>query len=238
MFKIQNKKHFSFRSLGLRFDLSNLFRISNFEFRISNGFALVELLVAVALLGIAASSALLLFGAVSDRLFLRNLAYGVALSLRQAQSYGVSVRGTDATAFEAGYGLHFEAANNRTFLLFADKNNDARFNGTRGVEYDISGCFPNTECLQVFLVERENRIEKFCGVLATSGSAEECSTDTSAPLTYLDISFRRPEPDAVIVSNRSDAGVERYKAARIYLASPRNATEQVEVANTGQISVK
>jgi len=202
------------------------------------GFALVELLVAVALLGIAASSALVLFGAMSDRLFTRNLAYSVALSLRQAQSYGVSVRGTDASVFDAGYGLHFESASNATFLLFADTSGDAQFNGKFETEYNETGCFPGTECLQVFHVERENRIEKFCGILPTGDSAEECSTDAGTPLSFLDISFRRPEPDAVIVSNKSTPGIERYKAARIYLVSPRGTTGQVEVANTGQISVK
>ena len=197
------------------------------------GFALVELLVAVALLGIAASSALVLFGAMSDRLFTRNLAYSVALSLRQAQSYGVSVRGTDASVFDAGYGLHFESASNATFLLFADTSGDAQFNGKFETEYNETGCFPGTECLQVFHVERENRIDRFCGVLQTGGS-EECSPT----LAFLDISFRRPEPDAVIVSSESTSGIERYKAARIYLVSPRETTGRVEVGNTGQISVK
>ena len=102
-----------------------------------------------------------------------------------------------------------------------------------GWEYNKSGCPTGDECLQVFRVERENRIDRFCGVLQTGGS-EECSPT----LAFLDISFRRPEPDAVIVSSESTPGLERYKAARIYLVSPRGVTGQVEVGNTGQISVK
>ena len=201
------------------------------------GFALVELLIAVALLGIAASSALALFGAMSDRLSMRNLAHSVALSLRQAQSYGVSVRGTGIAAFDAGYGIHFDKGDHTTFLLFADKNNDAQFNGKFGIEYDSTGCLVKDECVEVFRLERLNRIEKFCGVLRTSDSTEECSTD-STPLTYLAVSFRRPDPDAIVYTSRSTGDENRYTAARIYLVSPRKVTGQVEVGNAGQISVK
>jgi prepilin-type N-terminal cleavage/methylation domain-containing protein len=202
------------------------------------GFALVELLVAAAILGIAASSALVLFGAMSDRLSMRNLAYSVALSLRQAQSYGVSVRGTGTAAFDAGYGIHFEKGDNASasFVLFADKDGDEKFNGAFGIEYNESGCLAGDECLEVFRLERGNRIDKFCAVWAVSG-AEEC--DTSAPpLAFLALSFHRPDPDAVIRTNFSVGEPERYQGARIYLVSPRGATGQVEVGNTGQISVK
>lgn len=200
------------------------------------GFALVELLVAVALLGIAASSALLLFSAMSDRLSIRNLSYSLALSLRQAQSYGISVRGTEAAKFEAGYGIHFDSGNLATFVLFADKSEDEQFNGKYGLEYNESGCLAGDECLQVFRVGGNNKIEKFCGVRAVSGS-EECNTDSS-PLTFLDISFHRPDPDAVIRTNFSAGDTGRYKDARIYLISPREVRGRVEVGNTGQISIK
>lgn len=200
------------------------------------GFALVELLVAAAILGIAASSALLLFGALSDRLAIRNLSYSLALSLRQAQSYGISVRGASETAFDAGYGIHFDAGSDATFVLFADTDGNERFTGAFGIEYNETGCLAGDECLEVSRVERVNRVEKFCAVRAVSGS-EECSTD-SPPLVFLDISFHRPDPDAIIRTNFSVGDPGRYQRASIRLISPRGTVGRVEVWTTGQISVK
>lgn len=232
--KIRNKKKLRFGYLI--FDIF-WYSVSGIRYsHFAGGFALVELLVAVALLGIAASSALFLFGTMSDQLSIRNLSYSLALSLRQAQSYGVSVRGTEAAKFEAGYGIHFDSGNLATFVLFADKNGDKQFNGKYGLEYNESGCLAGNECLQVFRVGGNNKLEKFCAVRAVSVS-EECSTD-SPPLTFLDISFHRPEPDAVIRTNLSVGDPGRYERARINPISPRKVAGVVEVGTAGQISVK
>lgn len=239
--KIQNKK------LKIRYLVFGIFRNSMFNIRYSRfagGFALVELLVALAFFSIAMATVVITFSVVSERLFTKNLTYAIALSFRQAQSYGVSVRGTSAIDFTAGYGLHFDAGNgnSKVFLLFADKDGSGRFNYEFGTGYNESGCFSGNECVEVFRVERNNRIEKFCGVLLldnapTGEKKEECNVGAPPFITSLDVLFKRPDPDAIINTDLSGAA-ERYKGARIYVISPRGERGTVEVMNTGQISVK
>lgn len=221
----------------------------------SGGFALLELLVAVVLFGIITTMVLLAYSRVGEQLFMTTLAYEVALSFRQAQSYGVSVRefrGGGAQTFEAAYGLHFDGGSDKQFVLFADGNmggNRLRYDGV----HDGSGCLAGSgsECVSLVRIERGNQILKFCGVLLLDGGRdkpdeekrEECNMASTPPsnpspaISFLDVLFLRPNPDANIRTDRSGVG-ERYKAARVYLVSPRGERRVVEVVNTGQISLK
>ena len=183
-----------------------------------NGFALVELLLAIALFGLVSGFLVLIYQKVSDQLFLTATAYDIGLSFRETQSYGVSVKQNAAGGFESGYGLHFETTNATTFVRFAD----APVGGQYLYLYDPA------EAIGTLRIERNNRIQKFCGIL-TDGT-EQCA------LSFLDLVFVRPNPDAFIRTNKSDT--ETYKAARIYIASPTVDTRTVEVFNTGQISIK
>ena len=224
----------------------------------SAGFALGELLVALALLGIISVFVMLAYNRVSGQLFVTTLAYELALSFGQAQSYGVSVHqfglGEGAT-FDVGYGLHFDAGSRNTYALFADQGGAAGnglFDGIFDIAYTENGCVSTVECVSVFRFERGNTLYKFCGVLPTGDAGrdapdeqkhEECTTNSTPPgspppnIAFLDVTFLRPNPDAIIKTNRSAAGVA-YKAARVYVISPTGEKRVVEVTTTGQISVK
>lgn len=224
---------------------------------VSRGFTLVELLVTLVVFGAVTVFVLLIYSRVSSQLKTTALAYEVALSLREAQNYGVSVRefrSGSAATFDAAYGLHFDTGSDARFVLFSDARRDER--GVMNLFYDgdnDNGCIGSagSECVSVYKIGRGNRIYKFCGVLPTDGGRdaapeqkrEECSRESTPPsnpsptVTYLDIMFKRPNPDAVIRTNRS-GGTERYKAARIYLVSGTGESRVVEAVNTGQISVK
>ncbi len=185
-----------------------------------SGFALVELLLAIALFGLISGFLVLIYQKMGDRLFLTATAYDVGLSFRETQSYGVSVKQNAAGGFESGYGLHFETGSATSFVRFAD----APVGGQYLYLYDPA------EAIGTLRIERGNRIQKFCGILADGNNTEQCT------LSFLDVVFVRPNPDAFIRTNKSDT--ETYKAARIYIASPTGDTRCVEVVNTGQISIK
>lgn len=221
------------------------------------GFALIELIIAVALLGLISMFVLLAYNRVGGQLFLTTLAYEIALSFRQAQSYGVSVhefRTGQSGTFDVGYGLHFDIGSANTYALFADQGGtagDGQFNGAYPTAYDQTGCRSTTECLTVFKMERGNIIAKFCGVLPTGDLGrdaedkdknEECNVNSlpasNPTITFLDVTFLRPNPDAIIKTSRTAFMGQEYRAARIYIASPTGERRVVEVVNTGQISIK
>lgn len=214
----------------------------------------MELLVALALLGVISVFILLAYSRVSGQLFVTTLAYELALSFRQAQSYGVSVHqfglGEDAT-FDVGYGLHFDPASANSYALFADQGEGgAAGNKLFDGAYSAEGCIISSECVSVFRLERGNTLYKFCGVLTTGDAGrdapdanknEECNVNSlpagNQNITFLDVTFLRPNPDAIIRTNRSADSV-LYKAARVYVISPTGEKRVVEVMTTGQISVK
>jgi len=208
----------------------------------NRGFALIELLIAVTLFGVVTAFVLLAYGKVSEQLYMTSLAYETALSFREAQSYGVSVK-QFAGSFDYAYGLHFNTGVNARFVFFADVDGDTLYNVG---DDDETGCLLSDggECSSIYRLEKANRIKKFCGVLATDmwpegDKQEECSVDSepesNKTITFLDVSFLRPNPDAIIRTSLPDSS---YKASRVYFISPTNIERIVEVWNTGQVSIK
>ena len=135
------------------------------------GFSLLELLVCIAIIGILSGVVLAQYKSFNSSILLRDLAYDIALSTRQAQVYGISVRSTGGS-FQYAYGMHFTLGNQYT--LFVDRNDDGRYN----VGEDVS----------VYTIGQENRIIGLCA-------------DTTGPLTILDVLFKRPDPDALFYTN-------------------------------------
>ena len=102
------------------------------------GFTLVELLVVVSIIGVISTVIVFNHKKFNDNLEITNLSHDVALYIRQAQVYGVSVKElkdislTEEERFDTPYGIHFDiklAVNNKSFIFFADKNKDGRYNG-------------------------------------------------------------------------------------------------------------
>lgn len=210
------------------------------------GFSLIELLVTLAIFTIVTTLIFIGQSRFGGTVLLTNLAYDVALTIRQAQSYGISVKevAPGSGSFTAGYGVHFgfytgnntETDRARTFVLYADKNNNRRYDGN-----DAGGCVPDSECLSVFGVGHGNVISKICAVRSGLGASEECvdpSRFGSRDVDYVDVGFKRPNPDAFIKTNLNGADSVRYRGAKVYLASPAGRVKTVEVLNTGQISIK
>ncbi len=203
------------------------------------GFSLIEMLIVVALFTIITGAALLNHGRFGESILATNLAYDIALSLREAQSYGISVRESPlgVGVFTIGYGVHFSAAD--SFIFFADRNGNRRYDGA-----DVNGaCVAGgaSECLKAYRLERGNTIRSFCGMSALLGGSPECRNfltgDTT--LSFLDALFKRPTPDAFVRTNLNSQSETRYRSGAITIVSPRGREARtVEVFQTGQISIK
>lgn len=248
---IFNEKRVAVRTVsGARRVYGMVFWIYYYLFSIltMRGFSLMELMIVIALFTIITGAALMNHARFGEGILATNLAYDVALSFREAQSYGISVReGAGANVFDTGYGIHFgswsgvesgEPDRQTQFVFFADRNNDKRYNGS-----DITGTCVTvgpSECLKVFRFERGSKIESFCGMVSASG-ASECKYFglSNNTLSFLGAVFTRPNPDAFIRTNVNNEATERYRSARITIVSPRGKERRtIEVFQTGQISIR
>ncbi|MBP9771850.1 MAG: type II secretion system protein [Candidatus Pacebacteria bacterium] len=136
------------------------------------GFTLIEMVVTVAIFAIISTIVIVRNASFDNEVLLNNLAYDIALSVRQAQQFGVNVRVSEGQ-FDASYGIRFEDESD-TYMMFTDLDEDNA--------YDAPG-----ELIETFTLGRGATIQTICDI-----EAEDCSLST------MDIVFRRPEPDAII----------------------------------------
>jgi len=193
------------------------------------GFTLVELVVVVAVITIITAFLLFNQNKFNSSTLMRSLAYSVGLSVRQAQLYGVSVRGSGTGAspsFTNGYGVYF--SNQNTFTLFADTDNDATYDAGEGLS-GVGGVLVS--------IGRGYSIGKFCGV--SSGGVQDCYlADGSGNISDMTIYFRRPNPDAIFSATCTGSCESSYTSAYIQLVTTGSTdTRSVKVTNTGQITV-
>jgi prepilin-type N-terminal cleavage/methylation domain-containing protein len=194
------------------------------------GFTLIELVVTMGIMALITSVTLANHSKFGGQVMLRNLAYEMALIVREAQTYGVSVRKINIGSgeFEAGYGVHFNANNPTEYVMFADTYTESGtlIRGEDGMRNTV------LEDVNTFKIGRGYKINKFCVGPEESPSCREVCESCSGTL---DILFKRPEPDAAIRFN----GVEStlYERAQIELRSPRDDLMSVLIEVSGQISV-
>lgn len=157
---------------------------------------------------------------------LQNLTHDIALSVRQAQVYGIAVRRFEAANFDVSYGMHFTqpAGDGPTiYELFADTN----LNGA----YDTADAIITSTT-----VNRGYRIADLC--VRSNTGLEDCS------VSVVDIVFRRPEPDACIGSggastfNGQVKCVSTLDQSRVVLESRSGEQSQIIVEASGQISIQ
>ncbi len=192
---------------------------------LSRAFTLVELLVVSAIIVLITGIVLVDHNRFGGNVLLQNLAYDVALSVRQAQVYGIAVQRFGASTFSAAYGVHFDSSNPQNYVLFGDATT---VNGM----FDASAS--PSELVQATTITNGFRITSLCAPSAI-GSVETCG------LSSIDIVFKRPEPDAYIsVSGASGIlnPINLQQQARVQFLSTKGSTMSVIVQATGQIAVQ
>jgi len=183
---------------------------------VARGFTLIELLVVIGVFSMITTVILANHSRFNGSVLLGNLAYDIALSVREAQVFGLSVKQFDSQ-FQVGYGIHF--SNSSAYVLFADINRNNRYdNGTDSI-------------IQTSSLGKGHSILQYCA--ETALNAKNCSNSGQSPITYLDIVFFRPDPDATISTNEPTV----YSRGMVVVTSPAGETRTITVASTGQISV-
>lgn len=178
------------------------------------GFTLLELLVIMSVMLAVSSLVLMRHKEFRANILLRSIAYEVALTIRQAQVYGLGIKeyqgiSDPLLAFQIGYGAHFETATPTTFILFADLDDDRTYVAA------------SDNIIQLLTLTGGNTIVDLC---AGAGVNVGCGRTT------LDIVYERPEPDAYISASQG--------TATIRIQSPNNEERVVSASITGQILVQ
>lgn len=178
-----------------------------------SGFSLVELLVAISIVTIL--SAMLVFqqSNFDSSIYLKNLAYEVSLTIREAQLYAIRGQseggiGCDDGELDCPYGVYFDKTeDNQSLILFRDRN--------RNGEYD------DGEAIEEFAFEHNNSIQNICD--SASGPCNE--------KTELHVTFDRPSPAPLF----SDSSIDD---ARIIFENRDGTTVTVTMLASGQIAVE
>lgn len=207
----------------------------------NKGFTLVELLVSIAIFAMITTLVLTKYQSFNGGIVLTNLAYELALTIRQAQTYGINVKGSSA-GFNVSYGVHFDASTPGSFILFADARSsfdpDSLTSSGDG-KYPTAG----DALVDTFNLRRGIVISKFCigqslaNIANADGSNKENCTTSGG--TLLDITFSRPDPAAVINYTGAAGPVNGNGYARIQVRATGNgAIKDIIVQKTGQISIQ
>lgn len=180
------------------------------------GFSLIELVVSLGIFALLTGLVVVKYGTFNQSVLLTNLAYDIALTIRTAQTYGLSVRNPDAVSpsFNYAYGVNFKIASNKQFTFFVDRNDNNI--------YDLGEAISPSP----YSLKKGATISKLC-VNSTS-----CVTSESE----LNITFKRPEPKSIICTQFSCAG-SSYEDGTIIILGTDGTTRSVVVKKNGQISV-
>jgi type II secretory pathway pseudopilin PulG len=197
--------------------------------KLNAGFTLIELMVSIGIMILVMALILVNYGKFDTGIILTNLAYDIGLSVRKAQSYGISVKGVTVGStqnFNSSYGIHFDVAAPKNYILFADTLPSGNPNGV----YSCPNPNAPASC---------EKVEGFTlgGAYSIVG-LYQLVNGTKSAITSVDITFTRPNPDATVhVNGTSGTPTDPIE---IDIASNEDPTsiKSIIVRSTGQISIQ
>ena len=195
------------------------------------GFTLVELLVTIGIATVLLAITLFDYGTFNDNVALSSAGQEMAIAIKQAQTYGLSVREVKISGgnFNSAYGIVFDLGDTDNYYVFADINGDRVYN----VDDGCGGV--NTECIEKVVLKNGVKISQICD----GASPPNCPPGPGGSVTNLSITFLRPNPDASINFANSGGQIKATTPiGKIVLISPKNGTLTITVENTGQISIQ
>lgn len=202
---------------------------------------MLELLIVVAIMVIMLSISLFNYHKFGKNVELENDIYTVALSIREAQVYGVNKASRETQTIEFGkdyrYGIYFArtsknvtGVDDEKFIIYVDGLRDDSTiepdtQGERFTDLGSDNCTKsgNDECYSQLIFNKGNKIKNI----------QVNNAGTWSDVDYVDISFKRPDPDAFIYSNHI-----KYGRARIIVEDSNGEYQKcVEIGAAGDISI-
>ncbi len=201
--------------------------------KITKGFTLLEMMVVLAIVSVIMAVVLFGYSAFSQNLSLSSAIQEMSVAIRQAQTYGLSVKESTvgASKFSAGYGLYFTTTDPSNYYIFTDVNNDQKYDGG-------ANCASSGDCL-VEKVTLRNRvtITGLCGVVF---GATTLVCPPGANVVGMTVVFLRPNPEAAIrfINNDNTFYGGTFQTGKITVSSQQGRTSFITIENTGQVSVQ
>ncbi len=200
---------------------------------VNAGFTLAEMIIVIAIFTIVSSIALFDQAKLSSNTLLTNMAYEIALAVREAQLYGISVRAAgDVGNFESEAGAYFNIASPRQVVVYSNTSS-----GTSMPTYE-----PGEEVIQyIFQNQRTNRIRTICVGKLEGSYQPACGTNPDFVATEVHVVFKRPNPAPRVYAKRggSDA-LAPYPGDRVYIVVDTGDGENCKVVviePTGQTRI-
>ncbi len=219
--------------------MKNIFKIKiNVKNKISKtGFTILEMIVALGIFAMMTALVLTRYSNFNQGVILTNLAYDVALTIRNAQSYGLNVKSADRNdnkflftrdAAGGSYGVDFDMKTPTVFTFFSDVDNNGYFD-------DII-----SPINQKTTIQRASSIKSICVSNEQSCTPNNSQTYIANTDWHLDISFKRPDPNAIIkiINSNTDEQSGPYAYAEVVLQAVDGTIRKVIINSTGQISVE
>ena len=218
------------------------------------GFSIIELLISISIFTIRTAIVIVDYPKFSSGLVVETVAQEIALTIRTAQSYGLSVK--SAAVFNPNvtprtFGVHFrtttagnasDLSDKKTILIFQDDVcGGAPLYPPDGI-YTASSPCGTSEKVETSRIQTQESITKLClGLLSPGGGGNPDSPTGSAVCTtkgtdYLDITFTRPDPKGTIAA--SFAGGSFFGDAEVIITNPKGGRKMVVFWETGQIYVQ
>ncbi|MES2470885.1 MAG: type II secretion system protein [Patescibacteria group bacterium] len=181
------------------------------------GFTLVELMISISIFVFMTAFLVSKYGTFNGSILVTNVAYDIAITIRQAQAYGLYVRQGIGGNFDSAYGTYFNTGANDEFKLFVDASGDFFYQSS-----------PADEVLNKYKLKKNMSIKSLC-------ASNSDSTCDSSPVSALSVAFKRPDPTAIITTT---PGGPRKRYAKIVVAATDGSTRKIIVRDNGQISIE
>ncbi len=192
----------------------------NFKSKLS-GFTLIELLITISIFVFMTALVMARYNDFYSGTLFKNLAYDIAITIREAQSYGISVKYNEGSnSFDRAYGAYFpQGAGGEVFMLrLYNKSNNYIF------EEDV---------------EPEKRYTLKHGATFNKLLISSTGNDDYIPASNVAIIFQRPNPEAIIcVTVDTGYNCNTYKFVKIEMKAANGVIKTVKVNSSGQIAIE
>ena len=207
-------------------------------------FTLVELIVTVSIFAFITTLVISKYGTFNQNVLLTNLAYDMALTIRTAQTFGVSVKTsnnlgnpcyTSSTPFQCVYGVHFDYTLNNSFTLYSIPI-------LVGNTYHYPG---SANDINQYTLKSGGVISNIYTCTVSNNSLTPDTNPggcTAMGTSNVDIYFKRPDSSSHICTVIPASGAENctWSSAYIKIGNSNTPTNYrwVVVFQNGQISVQ